>query len=564
MSGLSAAGDDAHAGAGLAVTASAAAARSHGLIVVGGGIQGVMVALEAARRGHRPLLLEAGDFGGATTAASLRIVHGGLRYLQSADVRRFLESVNERRWFLRHFPDLVRPLPCLMPLYGVGLRRRSTLRPALRLNDLLSLHRNRGVPRGARIPPAGLLDRDGLLARAPGVCPRGLTGAAAWTDAQMTQPQRLVMELLRWAVSAGATALARVEALSLSLHGGAVRGVDAVDLRTGCTHHFEASGVVNAAGPWSGVLAEAFDPPGARDAEPHELVRPQLSFNVLLDAPPPAGDAAVAVHAGDAAAGAGDAVRPADAAAGAQFLVPHAGGPRPMTMAGTGQVPWTGATGVAGGAGPTPSEAQLGEFLDRLGRAHPPLAGVAVRRVFAGLLPAEAAGSAEPRHRPRWIEHDRHGGPGGLISVAGVKYTTARLVAEQTLRRLLGSGLHAVRTGTGRPPPAEGWAAARFEPTAALAAALPGLCEAEAVSCLRDVTRGRTGWGDDPEVEAEALDWLGGVLGLPVDFEAQRGDAGGRDPARTGPPPDRRAASTEPERAEGGPGRGAAAEEHAA
>ena len=510
------------------VTAAAAAGRTHDLIVVGGGVQGVMVALEAARRGHRPLLLEAGDFGGGTSWATLRIVHGGLRYLQRMDVRRFLESVNERRWFLRNFPDLVEPLRCVMPLYGVGLRRRATLRPALWLNDALGAHRNRGVEGGSRIGGARILGNAELLTLAPGVARAGLRGGAAWTDARMVQPQRLLMELIRWARSAGATLLNHLEATGLSVHGGAVRGVEGLDRRTGRAFSFEAPVVVNAAGPRAGVLAEAFDPPAARDAEPHELVRPQLSFNVLLDVPPPMPGGAVAVHAGDVAAGAGRTPELADAASGSRFLTPHAGGGagRPMTLAGTGQVPWTkpGSLGRGGGP-PEPTPEQLQAFLAGLARAHPPLAGAPVRRVFAGILPAEAAGSDEPRHRPRWIEHDRHGGPRGLISVAGVKYTTARLVAEQTLKRVLGSELRPLRVGLPRPAPAAGWSAGAFEPGPELAAALPDLCADESVACLRDVTRGRTGWGDDPAVEREALDWLGGVLDLPADLTDPPADA---------------------------------------
>src|SRR5690606_21038054 len=96
---------------------------SFDLIVLGGGIYGAMVQLEAARRGIRSLLLERGDFGGATSANHFRIVHGGLRYLQSLDLPRFREAVAERRWWLRTFPDLVEPLRCVMPLYGEGLRR---------------------------------------------------------------------------------------------------------------------------------------------------------------------------------------------------------------------------------------------------------------------------------------------------------------------------------------------------------------------------------------------------------------------------------------------------------
>ena len=105
----------------------------------------------------RSLLVERGDFGGETSFQSLRIVHGGLRYLQALDLPRFFESVRERRWFLRTFPELVTPLPCLMPLYGEGLRRQGVLGAALCANDLLSAApQSRGGSRSQA--PCGSID----------------------------------------------------------------------------------------------------------------------------------------------------------------------------------------------------------------------------------------------------------------------------------------------------------------------------------------------------------------------------------------------------------------------
>ena len=98
------------------------------LVVVGAGIQGAALFLEASRRGMRALVLDKGDFGGSTSWNSLRILHGGLRYLQTLDLPRFRQSVRARRWFFQAFPQLVRPLPCLMPLRGKGLKRNSVLR----------------------------------------------------------------------------------------------------------------------------------------------------------------------------------------------------------------------------------------------------------------------------------------------------------------------------------------------------------------------------------------------------------------------------------------------------
>ncbi len=107
------------------------------VIVVGGGIQGVCLLHEASRRGLRALLVERGDFGGQTSWNSMRVLHGGFRYLQSMDLPRYIESVRARRWFLRLFPGMTEPLDCLMPLYGDGLKRPETFRAAVWMNRQL-------------------------------------------------------------------------------------------------------------------------------------------------------------------------------------------------------------------------------------------------------------------------------------------------------------------------------------------------------------------------------------------------------------------------------------------
>src|SRR5690349_14384800 len=90
--------------------------------VVGGGIHGAWIALRAARAGHSVALLERGDFGGGTSANSLKILHGGLRYLQHLDLRRMRSSIEARREHARWMPHLFQPLPCVMPLEASGLR----------------------------------------------------------------------------------------------------------------------------------------------------------------------------------------------------------------------------------------------------------------------------------------------------------------------------------------------------------------------------------------------------------------------------------------------------------
>ena len=122
------------------------------LIIVGGGIYGVMLSFEAVRRNLRPLILEKKDFCSATSLNHLRTIHGGIRYLQSLDLPRFKESVGERKWFFKYFPQFVHVMPCLMPLYGKGLYRNSILKIGLLMNDIFSFNRNISVEKERHLP----------------------------------------------------------------------------------------------------------------------------------------------------------------------------------------------------------------------------------------------------------------------------------------------------------------------------------------------------------------------------------------------------------------------------
>ena len=386
-----------------------AAARPWDLVVVGGGIQGIALTLEAAERGWATLLVERDDFGGATTANSLRILHGGLRYLQRFDLRRFRESVGERRWFLRNFPDLVTPLPCLMPLYapprGGRLRWPSVLRAALAVNDRLS--KDREIPHGKMLSPAA------TAALFPGVDREGLRGGALWHDAVIACPERLIQELLCRAARSGAQVLNHTEAVELRMESGRVAGVTVADRDTGERFEVKTGAVANCAGPWVRSLARRFD---RNDRDIPELFEPLLAFNLLLDREPPS-SAALAV----AAPGPG---------AQTWFLVPCEG----KLLAGTAYAP---AVGEAG-----PDEERVAGFLRDLNAAVPGLGfrPEEIVRVLWGRLPAVAAGSTVPASRPVILDHGRHGGPRGLVSVSGVKLTTARVVAQKAVK-VLGQAL---------------------------------------------------------------------------------------------------------------------------
>jgi len=388
---------------------AAAARENYDLIIIGGGIYGAMFSLEASRRGLSSLLLERNDFGGATSFNTLRILHGGFRYLQTMDLKRFRESVGERRWFIQNFTDLVKPLPCLMPLYGNGLRRPSVFRVVLWSNDLLSFRRNQDVNPDGHLPGGRIISPKATREIFSAVDPEGLQGGAVWYDACMRNSQRVVIETLRWACERGAKVLNYVEAKELLKTSQGVAGVMASDRETGECYEYRASVVVNAAGPWCGELANRFD----RD-EP-DLFRSSLAWNVLLNRNPLSEYAL--------------AVAPKKPKGRTYFLLPWKG----MLLAGTGHAVWNGSPEE-----PMPAVEQLQEFLQDLNFAVP---GLKVNErdiihVFAGLLPVRKAGLVDLASREVIINHAVHGGPQGLYSISGVKFTTSRLVAEKTLKEI--------------------------------------------------------------------------------------------------------------------------------
>jgi len=140
------------------------------LVVIGAGINGAAIAREAALAGLAPLLLDQHDVGGATSAASTRLIHGGLRYLEHGELTLVRESLLERERLLELAPHLVRPLEMYLPLYRGGARKPWQIRIGLWLYDALS--------RGKSLPGHRWLDREALLRALPGLDGAQLRGGA--------------------------------------------------------------------------------------------------------------------------------------------------------------------------------------------------------------------------------------------------------------------------------------------------------------------------------------------------------------------------------------------------
>ena len=369
--------------------------REHDLVVVGGGIHGVAAAWDAAQRGLATALVEADDFGSGVSWNSLKTIHGGLRYLQTLDLPRMRESIRERSTLLRIAPDLVRPLPFVVPTSGHGPKGREALAVALHLNDWIGADRNRGLPPDRRIPPGRLLSRSEVLGLFPGLPEGGLNGGALWTDAQVGSSERLTLGFLHAAAGAGAAVANRLEVTGVLRAGGRVVGVRARDRVTDGVIEVRSRMVLNVAGPgMDRILALA------------GIERPPVSLlhavNLVLRR------GVVTTHALGASRG-----------GRFLFLVPW----RDRSIVGTGYSP-----------GDADHRGGVSRFLEEAQVAYPwaGLAASDVALVHRGLVPGRRdAGGLVTRHL--LLDHERRDGVAGLVSLQGVKYTTARAVAEEAV-----------------------------------------------------------------------------------------------------------------------------------
>jgi glycerol-3-phosphate dehydrogenase len=213
----------------------------HDVVIIGGGINGAGIARDAAMRGLKVLLIDKGGLGAATTSASTRLIHGGLRYLEHFEFGLVRESLREREILLKIAPHLVKPLAITIPIYKQSKRGRLTIRAGMILYDLLSW--------GKSLPNHQILSRAETLERWPGLNPEGLVGSALYYDAQVEFPERLVVENALLAREFGAEVLTHTRVTKLAVENGRVSGVEFVG-EDGRKEFAEARVVINAAGPW--------------------------------------------------------------------------------------------------------------------------------------------------------------------------------------------------------------------------------------------------------------------------------------------------------------------------
>jgi glycerol-3-phosphate dehydrogenase len=383
------------------------AGRRFDVLVIGGGVTGCGVALDAAARGLRTALVEASDFASGTSSKSSKLVHGGLRYLQQREYRLVYESLHERQRLLHNAPHLVHPLPFLIPLFGRGGVVSKTvakgLSSALWLYDLTG-----GLRIGKRHQRVEAAE---ALAHFPDLRTDRLAAAFLYWDAQ-TDDARLTLALARTAAAYGATLANYAPVAELLENDGRVSGARLAD-----GTEVEARTVVNASGVWSEEVARLAPETGTTPVS----IRPAKGIHLTVPADKlPCDYASVLVVPGDRRS---------------IFVVPWAAdegglppGPGRYTYLGTTDTDYEGSLDD-----PRCSAQDIEYVLDAVNTwTTADLRPADVTGSWAGLRPlvsdARSARTADLSRRHTVITS-----PNGLITVTGGKLTTYRRMAAETV-----------------------------------------------------------------------------------------------------------------------------------
>jgi glycerol-3-phosphate dehydrogenase len=390
------------------------------LVIIGGGIYGACIAWDAALRGLTVGLVEKSDFGSGTSANSLKIIHGGFRYVQHGNLKRMRELARERQTWMRIAPHLIHPLPVVIPVYGRCGWAKAMLSAALLANDLISLDRNRLQDPEKYIPRGKVLSKRGCLELVPDIPRAELTGGAVFYDAQVYNTERLLLSFLRSAAEAGAALANYVEVTRLIRTGNRVLGVEVRDAVTGGRFDIRAKTIVTACGPWLDLILPNGSSTKATNgyAKAINLVTRSLFRNYAVGIPGING------------------YRDPDALVRKKSPLLFVSPWHDHSLIGTRYAPHYGMPDDF-----RISETDVREFLDEINLSLPAanLKPEDVSLVHGGLLPTTntyfKSGTVELSKKYKILDH-RDLGMEGILSVTGVKYTSARLVAEKVVDKI--------------------------------------------------------------------------------------------------------------------------------
>lgn len=379
------------------------------ILIIGGGITGIAIAREAAERGLSVCVVEKNDFGGATSASTSKLIHGGLRYLENFEIGLVRESLAERRILGLAASHLVKPLPFIIPILPWSKPGKLLLRTGLYLYDALSYDRNKDVPEGHQIPGSVSLSQREIEAIDPYLASMA-KGALLYYDYQSLHPERLTLAFLKSASQKGAVFYNHTEATGFIIEeaGGrrTLQGAEVRDTITGKTATIRASITVNASGPWMdlvlGLANHSTSTMLTRSSGIHFLTEPLFQHNH-----------AVVFRTRE----------------GRHFFV----------------IPWEGFSLI----GPTdrpytkhpdelrPEEEDFNQLFKDVNDTLPgaPLTREMIVDIPIGIRPLIFSGKSTYRASRRYeiLDHESKG-LHGLISVAGGKWTTSRQLGEDVIR----------------------------------------------------------------------------------------------------------------------------------
>jgi glycerol-3-phosphate dehydrogenase len=384
------------------------------LAIIGGGATGAAIALDASLRGLHVALIDKGDFSSATSAASSKLLHGGLRYLAHGHIKDVREGLRERRHWQRMAAHLVHPLPFTVPTYRQAKPGRALLKLGLYLYDALSFDRNRSTDAMQKMPGFRSLTSAQLLGLVPDLARTtpedgALTGGLLYHDGQMLSPERLCLAMLRTAHEAGAHVVNYAEAQDFIQEEGRIIGVHVKDGLSKKSAKLHARLTVNAGGPWADMVMQQGDRLKARKklvrSKGIHIVTRNLTRGAALAAPID-----------------GEHI----------FVLPWMG----RSVLATTDTKFDDVPDAA-----SVSDDDIQALLDKTNRALPAanLTRDDIIYAYVGLRPLVADIDAPDdatyglSRGSEIYDHAREGGTAGLISALGGKWTTARRLGEQVV-----------------------------------------------------------------------------------------------------------------------------------
>ncbi|RLD61645.1 MAG: glycerol-3-phosphate dehydrogenase [Bacteroidetes bacterium] len=385
------------------------------LVVIGGGITGATVAYEAASRGLLVALIEKSDFGSATSAATSKMIHGGLRYLSTYEFGLVRESLKERRVLTNIAPNFIHPASFLFAIYKKDKVSNFMMKIGMLLYELFSFDKNRLWDKSKKMPHHKSVSSEQVLNLFPNALKDGLMGGQMYYDCSSHSPERFTLAFIKSAVKYGAsvTNYTKVEDFIVDEHTKmkTVKGVRVIDELSGKKHNIKANLVINCSGPWADILLDKVK----KNHDDQELRRSEgIHFVIkkLTDKHIFSGYTALGKH---------------------YFLVPY----RNHTLIGTTDKEFIG----------NPDDYKVTkkaivELLDDVNNSFGNSEKIKYEDIlytYGGLRPLVEDQTEDVYHSSRKYEitGEKKNGIEGLITVEGGKFTTSRMLAEKAIDKAL-------------------------------------------------------------------------------------------------------------------------------